>query len=174
MALILDLVAVTMRKGPLVLGGGGRARLEPLIPIFEQVSRETRGHPRGPIPATLLMAIAWTESAFRPSVKGPALAGGRVAVGLMQVLNTHVGRAMYGSIDPALAFTLRASGLTDPLTNVRAGAWLLFEDFAYGTDIWRTLAAYGGFVKTSPRDYIGKVQSRYFWLWARRLTGRLP
>ena len=75
MGLLADLASLSTRQGPLVLRGPGRARLEAVTPVFDQVSRESGANPRGPIPATFMMSIAWTESAFRPTAVGPAIAG---------------------------------------------------------------------------------------------------
>lgn len=148
-------------------------RLRALAPVFEQVAGETRTHPHGPIPAAFLMAIAWGESSFEPRAVGPPIAGSSArALGLMQVLDTHAGREMFAWA-PELAFRPTRDQLLEPLPNVRSGASLLLTDFGFGTNIVETLRRYGGFVTADPGSYIGKVESRFAYLSALRLAGRI-
>lgn len=120
-------------------------RLDAVRPAFHIVATDTG------IPAPLLAAIAWTESAFNPK----AVNASSGATGLMQLMPFNF--AAYGI----------SSNPTDPVGNVRAGARDL-QAKGYGTKPFiRVVAGYNGF-----RSWDDPFKLEAFTLYYRRIAAR--
>jgi soluble lytic murein transglycosylase len=85
-----------------------------------------------------LMALIFTESSFRPTVKSH-----RGAQGLMQVMPS-LGRALADEVGQAHGIQLAAStqNLYDPETNVRMGSYYLFKLVLQFDDLKTAIKAY--------------------------------
>jgi soluble lytic murein transglycosylase-like protein len=128
-------------ENDLILNTG---RYNPLVPIFEQVEREKK------VPAHLLAAVAWSESAFDPNVVNSI-----GATGLMQLIPSNFQR--YGI----------AGNPKDPLGNVRAGAMDLLAKGYGKKDLRSVLKGYNGFRSEDNPEKLAAFQ-RYY----QRITAR--
>ncbi|MBK4737821.1 lytic transglycosylase domain-containing protein [Noviherbaspirillum pedocola] len=81
----------------------------------------------------LLMAIAKTESGFRPNAYN-INANGSADIGLMQINDSWLPTLRKWGIDRTRLF--------DPCTNVNVGAWVLANNFVQHGRTWKAVGAY--------------------------------
>ena len=188
-AILLDTLAAAVGRGPLVLGGDQEERRRELLPIFRRVSEASADHPNGPVPTTLLQAIAWTESRFswreehRPKpvgvklgdVPGRGFQGFERALGVMQVWSGHDGKR-FGEgwwPEPGGDGVVWTTGnWQDPTVSIVTGAAVLLDAGLGPKPAREVLRAYSGARPENHeaiQDYVEKVTGRHLYLSAREL-----
>lgn len=105
----------------------------------------------------LLKAIAWKESRGHANAVGPALPGGYVALGQMQINTIHL---------PELAkYGIKREHLFDACTSQEVGAWVLSDCISKFGATWKAVGCYyaGPKSKNIPaqEEYVADVQRFY-------------
>lgn len=101
----------------------------------------------------MLVAIAKTESSFKPHVVGPKNANGTYDIGMMQINSAWL---------PTLSkFGISQRDLFNACTNIHVGAWILASNIGRYGHTWKAVGAYNAVSPEKQMQYIAKVQKTY-------------
>jgi soluble lytic murein transglycosylase-like protein len=102
------------------------------------------------VPVDLLLAIAQTESSFKPNAVGKNKGSNTEDVGVMQINTSWL---------PKLGreFGLKRHHLYEPCTNIDVGAWVLAHNFVQFGYTWNAVGAYNAKSPDKRVIYVRKV-----------------
>lgn len=106
------------------------------------------------LPRNILKAIAINESSLNPRAINKKNSNGSEDIGLMQINSSHFGTLKkYG---------IGRDDLLDPCTNIRVGAWLLWENIVRFGLNWKAVGAYHSYKDEGrQRWYVARVANTW-------------
>ncbi len=108
------------------------------------------------VSATLLMAIAKTESGFNARAINRN-SNGSYDIGVMQINSAHLPALRQYGISERVLFD-------QPCANVNVGAWILARNMAQFGNTWKSVGAYNTGARgteAAQRRYVGRVYRNY-------------
>lgn len=112
------------------------------------------------VPVDLLLAIAQTESGFRPTIKGGL--GWGADHGLMQINDYWLPRMRK-------QFNITLTDLYEPCTNIEIASWILAHNFVQYRNWTDATGAYNAVTKWKQQIYVRKVKANLEKLYAGKL-----